>query len=203
MKRRSARGLPTASVSLPREPTRGLIEARLVGPRNQQGTTDFPENQLGASLKRRVAGPGCRDIHLLPREPTRGLIEAANLTAIQREERPHFPENQLGASLKPARTALGVSQPRPLPREPTRGLIEASNACVTILTNCYFPENQLGASLKPPRSGHGPCPWRHFPENQLGASLKLGVLPFENPPLFTSPRTNSGPHCSAKSSKML
>ena len=61
---------------------------------------DFPENQLGASLKHEQC------VHC-------------------DKEVPHFPENQLGASLKLRGIATRDMLPRSLPREPTRGLIEA------------------------------------------------------------------------------
>ena len=62
---------------------------------------DFPENQLGASLKRSASRNAAVRLRAkLPREPTRGLIEAV-------------------------RHGVGVRQLQLLPREPTRGLIEA------------------------------------------------------------------------------
>ena len=61
---------------------------------------DFPENQLGASLKRVVAVRSCCELQ------------------------EHFPENQLGASLKRMLDQLVQAATIALPREPTRGLIE-------------------------------------------------------------------------------
>ena len=60
---------------------------------------DFPENQLGASLKRKLPDGQRPQGGSLPREPTRGLIEAP-CRAFVSELGEHFPENQLGASLK-------------------------------------------------------------------------------------------------------
>ena len=60
---------------------------------------DFPENQLGASLKVAALGFSNPATLVLPREPTRGLIE--------------------GMAVAGDRTLT-----RSLPREPTRGLIE-------------------------------------------------------------------------------
>ena len=85
---------------LPREPTRGLIEAGIPFLPHVSGSRYFPENQLGASLKPDAkARPKARALPL-PREPTRGLIEACSPRSARGCWRRHFPENQLGASLK-------------------------------------------------------------------------------------------------------
>ena len=109
---------------------------------------DFPENQLGASLKGLDARP-------------------------LRRRRGDFPENQLGASLKALAAKLAVMREAPLPREPTRGLIEGRSLVGRdALRRRYFPENQLGASLKAGEVTGLHALARDFPENQLGASLK-------------------------------
>ena len=105
--KRSRRPLhrPGAETTLPRPPSRGLIEARRGrSPGSGRGLPLFPGHRAGASLKRVHAHVGRKLGHPLPRPPSRGLIEARSVVAAA-----------------PTRSAA-------LPRPPSRGLIEARSS---------------------------------------------------------------------------
>ena len=153
---------------LPREPTRGLIEGTTSGS-GSAIRRNFPENQLGASLKAGIGVARRDSIAYFPENQLGASLKVAVDRDVH-DDGGHFPENQLGASLKAALPRTVLPAAVELPREPTRGLIEGVR-----------PVPQVS-------------PPRNFPENQLGASLKVvsvGVLLGTE---TTSPRTNSGPH---------
>ena len=85
---------------LPREPTRGLIEvfgdALLLLNR-----ADFPENQLGASLKSELRTVPPRQLVHFPENQLGASLKFGGGRGGQAESG-DFPENQLGASLKSA-----------------------------------------------------------------------------------------------------
>ena len=85
-------------LKLPREPTRGLIEAdspRGYPPRR----SDFPENQLGASLKPSSFARNPRYQLDFPENQLGASLKRVH-SSRQEVRHAHFPENQLGASLK-------------------------------------------------------------------------------------------------------
>ena len=208
--REPTRGLIEASRSaaralgkrgLPREPTRGLIEAGRCPEAGWTCRSHFPENQLGASLKRAPGAPddlGRRhfpenqlgaSLKLVAAVPMPGMAVdfpenqlgaslKRHVPVQDHRSRSHFPENQLGASLKPFSFALISSSPVLLPREPTRGLIEARRGRGTPAPPWRLPREPTRGLIeaRPALQDHPPD-GQHFPENQLGASLKRDAPP--------------------------
>ena len=147
-----------AHSSLPRSPSRGLIEAgwhcRIA---DSSVYALFPGHQAGASLKRIELD---RRFHavvkLFPGHQAGASLKRRGRGQRRGQGRRLFPGHQAGASLKHNLGSASLLASATLPRSPSRGLIEAVNDEHPVVHQLQlFPGHQAGASLKPESAGSG------------------------------------------------
>ena len=138
--------------SLPRPPSRGLIEGIPASQARNAFVRPLPRPPSRGLIEGLLPGPGPGlDKLALPRPPSRGLIEGPSTRSTRRWRSPPLPRPPSRGLIEGLRAAprrlCGVDHP--LPRPPSRGLIEGAPARPTASTRSgLFPGHRAGASLK-------------------------------------------------------